>query len=220
MEARATAAAKRVGHDEERGRLHLAGLDAETLPALPLLQKLIVDGALLGAVLPVETVLALHDTGVRAVAEVLRRLTQRERHVEVCHGGVLNGRILQRGVLVADRAGGDDHVAGLHVDVDAAAGAGADEGIRAELMQLLHRDGRAGAADAGGADRDLLAEQRAGVGGVLAVLRDLDGIIEQRGDGRAAARVTGQDYIAAHLALCAVDMILTFKLMHKKHLTK
>ena len=87
-------------------------------------------------------------------------------------------------------------------------------------MQLLHRDGRAGAADAGGADRDLLAEQRAGVGGVLAVLRDLDGIIEQRGDGRAAARVTGQDHIAAHLALCAVDMILTFKLMHKKHLTK
>ena len=56
--------------------------------------------------------------------------------------------------------------------------------------------------------------------GVLAVLRDLDGIIEQRGDGRAAARVTGQDHIAAHLALCAVDMILTFKLMHKKHLTK
>ncbi len=88
------------------------------------------------AVLPVEAVLALHDTGVRAVAEALRRLTQRECHVEVCHGGVLNGRVLQRGVLVADRAGGDDHVAGLHIDVDAAAGAGADEGIRAELMHF------------------------------------------------------------------------------------
>ena len=81
-------------------------------------------------------------------------------------------------------------------------------------MQLLHGDGGGRAADAGGADGDLFAQQRAGVGGVFAVARDEMGIVEQCGDGGAAAGVAGQDHIAADLALGAVDMIETFQFMH------
>ena len=81
-------------------------------------------------------------------------------------------------------------------------------------MQLLHGDGGGRAADAGGADGDLFAQQRAGVGGVFAIARDEMSIVEQRGDGGAAAGVTGQDHIAADFTLGAVDMIETFQFMH------
>ena len=81
-------------------------------------------------------------------------------------------------------------------------------------MQLLHGDGGGRAADAGGADGDLFAQQRAGVGGIFAVARDEMGIVEQCGDGGAAAGVAGQDHIAADFTLGAVDMIETFQFMH------
>ena len=101
MEAGTAAAAERGGDDEHRGGLHFARLDAEALPALPLLQKLVVDGALFGAVLAVEAVLALDNAGVRRVAESERGLAQGKGDVKVGDGRELDGRILARGVLKA-----------------------------------------------------------------------------------------------------------------------
>ena len=72
------------------------------------------------------------------------------------------------------------------------------------------------AADAGGADGDLLAEQRAGVDVELTVLCDMDGVIKELGDGLAPAGIAGQDAIAADVALYAVNMKLFFKLLHDK----
>ena len=40
------------------------------------------------------------------------------------------------------------------------------------------------------------------------------GIVKQRGDLLAAARIAGQDHIAAHVALHAVDVILFFQFLH------
>ena len=166
--------------------------------------------------LAVEAVLALDDAGVGAVAELLGSLTKGESHVEVGNGGELDGGILKRGVLKANGTSGNDDVAGLDGKVDAAAGAGADKGVRAELVQLFHGDGGRGAADAGGADGDLFAEKRAGIRGVFAVARDEMRIIEKGSDGGAAAGVAGHDHIAADLTLGAVDMIKTFQFMHDK----
>lgn len=65
--------------------------------------------------LAVEAVLALDDAGVGAVAELFGCLTKGEGDVEIGDGGELDGRVFERGVLVADGAGGDDDVAGLDV---------------------------------------------------------------------------------------------------------
>ena len=115
VEAGAAAAAERGGDDEHCGGLHFACLDAKALPALPLLQKLVVDGALFRRVRAVVAVLALDDAGVGAVAELFGCLTKGEGDVEIGDGGELDGRVFERGVLVADGAGGDDDVAGLDV---------------------------------------------------------------------------------------------------------
>ena len=64
MEAGTAADAQSVSNHEQSGGLHLTGLHAQAFPALPLLKQLIVDGGLLGAVLAVERILALHDTGM------------------------------------------------------------------------------------------------------------------------------------------------------------
>ena len=79
------------------------------------MQKLVVDGALFRGVLAVEAVLALDDAGVGEVAELFGCLTKGEGDVEIGDGGELDGRVFERGVLVADGAGGDDDVAGLDV---------------------------------------------------------------------------------------------------------
>ena len=65
-----------------------------------------------------------------------------------------------------------------------------------------------------GADADGDAQQRAGVGGVLAVLRDQLRVVEVRRDGRTATRIAGKNDVAAHFTGGAVDVILTFQLLH------
>ena len=81
------------------------------LPCLPLGLELIGHGHTAGVVLAVEGVLALDHTGVPHVAQVPGGVHQRGEHLIVGHGGELDGGILPAGALVADGAGGDDHVA-------------------------------------------------------------------------------------------------------------
>ena len=143
-----------------------------------------------------------------ALAQRTRRLHQRCGHLEVGHGGVLDGRILPAGMLEADGAGGHHHVAGADIQIDAAAGTHPDKGVGADIVQLLHGDGGRGAADAGGTDGDLLPQQGAGVDGVLPILGHEVRVVKQGGDFFAAAGVAGQDHIPAHVALHTVDVKL------------
>ena len=128
--------------------------------------------------LAVESVLALDHAGMDAVAQVLTGGFQRLRHTEVRNGRVLNGGIFQRSMLITDSAGGHDHVAGQHIHGDSAAGTHPNEGVRTDVVQLLHGNGGRGSADAGGADADLLPQQGAGINVVLPVHSDMDGVIE------------------------------------------
>ena len=164
--------------------------------------------------LAVERVLALHHAHLRPLAQRSGSLYQRGSHLKVGHRRILDGRILPAGVFKADRAGGHHHVAGAHVQVDAAAGAHPQKRVRADVVQLLHGDGGGRPADAGGTDGHLLPQQRAGIDGVLPVLRHETGVVEQCGDLLAAARIAGQDHIAAHVALHTVDVILLFQILH------
>ena len=90
MEARTAANAQSICHHEQSRRLHFAGLDAQTLPAFPLVEQLVVYGALLGAVLAVESILTLDNTGVGVVTHLLTGSLQSQCDLEVCNCGILN----------------------------------------------------------------------------------------------------------------------------------
>ena len=164
--------------------------------------------------LTIEGVLALHHAHLRALAQRSGRLHQRGGHLKIRHRRILDGRVFPAGMLEADSAGGDDHIAAAHIKIDAAAGAHPDKGIRADVVQLLHSDRGGGPADAGGADGHLLAQQRAGIDGVLPVLGHEMRVVKQRGDLLAPAGIAGQDHVAAHIALYAANMKLFFQLLH------
>ena len=164
--------------------------------------------------LTVEGILALHHTGMGAVAQVLAGGLQRGGNLKIRHRRELDGGVFQRGVLKSDGPGGNHHVPGKHLHVDAAAGAHPDKGVRAQIVQLLHGDGSRGAADAGGADRHLFPQHRAGVDVELPVHADVHRVIKVRRDCLASARVTGQKYVPSHIALLAVNVKLHSDILH------
>ena len=203
-----------IGSHKEGCGLHFAGFHSQALPALPFLQQVIVDGALLRAVLAVEGVFALDYAYMGPESKLPAGIPQSNGHIEVRHGGVFNGGILQRSMFKADGTAGHHHVPGTDLQINAAAGAYPDEGIRADVAELLQSDDSRGAADACGADGNLLPQEGAGIDVVLPVHADMYRIVEISGDGLTAARVTGQEHIATHIAFGAVDMILLFGLLH------
>ena len=203
-----------IGSHKEGCGLHFAGFHSQALPALPFLQQVIVDRALLRAVLAVEGVLALDYAYMGPESQFPAGIPQGNSHIEVRHGGVFNGGILQRGMFKADGTAGDHHIPGTDLQIDTAAGAYPDEGICADVAELLQSDDSRGAANAGGTDRNLLSQEGAGIDVVLPVHADMYRAVEISGDGLTAARVTGQEHIAAHIAFGAVDMILLFGLLH------
>ena len=167
--------------------------------------------------LAVKTVLALDHAHMQGQPQGPGSLSQAACHVKIRHSGELDGGVLRAGVFEADGAGGHHDIPGLHVDVDAAAGAGADKGIGAALVELLHGDGGGGAADAGGAGRYLLPQEGAGPNVVLPVIGHGMGVVKERRDGLHPAGVPGQDAVAAHVAGDAADMELFLHLLHSFH---
>ena len=169
--------------------------------------------------LAVEAVLALHDADVVGKAQRLCLVAQGGRHLEVGHGGELDGQILAAGALHAD--GGIDHhkVAGLDVELHAAAGAHAHEGLHAELRQLLHGDGGRRPADAGGHHRHRLPLQPAQPGGVLPVLGKGLCLLQQGGDFGDSAGVSRQDDGLRPLQLLFAKIDVIHPLTHANHLT-
>ena len=75
------------------------------------------------------------------VAKVLACSLQGGGNVKIRNCRELNGGIFQRSMLIADGTGGNHHITGADIHIDAAAGAHPDKSIRADGSQLLHGDG-------------------------------------------------------------------------------
>ena len=84
--------------------------------------------------LAIEAVLALNHAGMHRPAQCLSRPDQALRHDEIRHGGELDWRVLQAGVLIPDGTGGHHKIAGTNIDGDAAAGTGADKSVGAAMV--------------------------------------------------------------------------------------
>src|SRR5205085_10713303 len=89
-----------------------------------------------------------------------------------------------------------------------ARGAHAQQRLRTDGGQLLHGNGGRRRADTSGRDGDLLAEQRARVRHILTVRGHLPGVVEVRGDQRAASGIPRQQDVAADLAALERNMVL------------
>ena len=155
---------------------------------------------------------------MEGITQGLSGPNQAVHDAEVRHGGELQGGVFQAGVLKPDGAGGHHDVPGLDVYVDAAAGACADEGVRAALVELLHGDGGGGPADTRGAGRHLLSQQRARPDVVFPVISHLLRAVEIRGNGGDPARVAGEDAVTADVASGTGNMKLFFQFLHNNHL--
>ena len=169
--------------------------------------------------LAIEGVLALNHSGVPGLAQILGSLHQGGLYLVVRDGGELNGRVLPAGALMAYRAGGNDHIVAFHLQGNAAAGTYPDKGVHADVVQLLHGDDSGRAADAGGADAHLFAQQCAGISSVFPVALYLYRVVKIGRDLFTPARIAGQEAVPAYVAGAAFDMELKLMLMHGCHLT-
>ena len=121
-------------------------------------------------------------------------------------------------MLKADSAGSNNDVAGLNVQIDTAAGAYTDEGVSADVVQLFHSDGSRGAADTGGANANLLAQEGAGIDIILTVHANMHGIVKKLCDRFATAGVAGQNDVTAYVALNATNVELLIEFLHNSSL--
>ena len=194
--------------NKDGGGFHFGSLAAHPQPGLPFVLQLIADRHHLGLMLAEEGVLALDNAHMVAVAAFPGCLDQGAGHVKIRYRRILNGGELPAGTFHTDRAVGDHKVAAAYVLLHAAAGTDPDKGIRAALIQLFHRDGGGGTADAGRHDTDLHPVQSACIGDIFPVDRDLFGIVKISRDLGASARIARQDDITAHIAGAYGSMIL------------
>src|SRR5205807_9661177 len=125
---------------------------------------------------------------------------QRVEDLDVRRRRPARGDVLQRGALVAHRGLGDDQVAELHPRLHRPAGAHPDQGMDAEVAELLDGDRRRRAADSGRGDADRHPVEGAGPGRELAVARDQLGGVEVGGDALATAGVAGEQHMGADVA--------------------
>ena len=142
------------------------------------------------------------------MAQGLGGVHQGREHLIVGHRRELNGGILPAGPLMADRAGGDDQVIALDLQLDPATGAGAYKGIPADGAELLQGDHRRRSPDARGADADLLPQQGAGIDVKLPVVGHMDGVVKIAGDDLTPAWVARQNAVPAHVPGGTLDMKL------------
>ena len=145
-------------------------------------------------------------------------LAQSGSHVKIRHGGELHGSILQGGVLKANGARGHHHIPWLHSQIDAPAGPHPDEGVRADVVQLLHGNGRRGPANAGGADRDLFPQESAGVDIILPVHAHVNRLVKPLRNGLTPPRIPRQQTIAAHVPRNTMNVKLSTSILHVHHL--
>src|SRR5699024_6012757 len=117
--------------------------------------------------------------------------------------------VVPAGALVGDAGAGHHQVAGPHVLSHRAAGAYANEGLSAQVHELLDHYGQAGATHARGLHADRYALVRSGVAVQVAVLGVAGGGVEELlGHQGGAVRVAGEQDDGGYLAGLGSDMEL------------
>ena len=100
-----------------------------------------------------------------------------------------------RRAVVTDGAAAEDQIAQRNAGLQGSAGADADGGLHADVVQLLHADPGGRAADARGDGQNGHALIGAGQTAELAVVRKLPHGFQLRGHAVKPGRVAGQDRI-------------------------
>ena len=183
---------------EQRRGLHIR---AERALARPV-------GAFRVVFLVIEALVAVDDADVAAAAEVLRRVHAEAEQPVVRHGGIFGMDVGLRRAVVTDGAAAEDQIAQPDALLQRAAGADADGGLHADVVQLLHADAGGRAADARGDGEDRDAAVGAGQAAELAVVGKLAHALQLLRDAVEPGRVAGQDGIADAQGLIQTDMRL------------
>ena len=127
---------------------------------------------------------------------------------KVGDGRPLNGGVLPAGALHADGPGGDYHVAALDRQINSAAGAHPDKGMGPNISQFLHGNCGGGPPDAGGDHAHLLPQEESGPSDILPIGTHMDWTVEMLGDGLAPTWIAGENAVASHFPLSALDVKL------------
>ena len=194
--------------DEQCRGFHLRGLAAEAQPRFPLVKKLVAVRKGLRHVLSVERVLALNDSLVEIVIQLARCPDERSRDIDIGNGRIFDRSVLLRSAVHADSSGRHDDISALDVEVHASAGADPDEGLAADVGDLLERDRRGRSAHSGTRAADLDPVKVACVSYILTAVDDLLGVVEIRRDLRDPVRIARQDDLFTHVAGLQSNVIL------------
>ena len=123
---------------------------------------------------------------------------QRAEQGHIRHGGIGRVDVFARRALTADRAGGCQQRARLQLRLDGGAGRDLDEGLRAEMVQLLHGDGHRHTAEAAAHHRERFAAPYASPGRIFAIAALLHGALQQRGIERDLLRIRHKNDARRH----------------------
>ncbi len=129
-----------LGHNKQRRGFHLGSLTAHPFPGFPFIQQLIAHRHSLRLMLAIKSILALNHTSVVGMSQLLTGSYQGVCHIKICDSRIFDGGIFPAGALHPDSAGGYHDVAALYIQLDAAAGAHTNKGIRSTEHQLFHRN--------------------------------------------------------------------------------
>ena len=150
------------------------------------------------------------DAEVMRVAEFLGRLLKGEEHLRMRDGRVREGDILSGCAIFPDRRGSDGQVAGFDFLLKRTGGPDPDEGIGADLDQLLQRDRRRRAADPGRGNRDLDPFESSGEGSELSFKSNFAGVVKVAGYLLRSSRVAREENIPPDITRRQIDVILFF----------
>jgi len=111
-------------------------------------------------------------TTTEGAGETLGGHDESEHHLRVRDGGILDRGVIGRCTVEADGARGDHHIADRDRILDRPGCPDADEGVDAELRELVDGDGCRGSTDPGRRDEDLAPVDIHQIRAVFAVVRE------------------------------------------------
>ena len=141
-------------------------------------------------------------------AELVGHLLQHHGELEVRDGRVPERHVGGRGAVVPQRALADDHVPDADVRLQGGGAPDADEDASSDARELLDADRGRRAAHPARADGDEAALVGAVHRAVLALVRNLDGVVEHVGDQLHPKRVARHQDDVADLSLGHPDVVL------------
>jgi hypothetical protein len=160
--------------------------------------------------LTVERVFALRNANMEGETKGNCTLTQSKRDVKVADGRKLNWSILSACAFMSDCSRGDNQITRVNIQMDTAAGPNADKSGNPDSCKFLHCNAGRRTADTGGSDTDRLTIKITCPGVELSILRQMSGFIKTARNRLTSSRITRQNTVFSDLALCNINVLLTF----------